>query len=77
MAVALGKWAVAYFTLTCAAEIDLYDRGAVVASDLPCSPCWRPACPLDASRAYPECIAELDLDALVEGVRKGVAAAGA
>lgn len=73
MAVGLGKWAVGYFTITCAAEIDVYDRGGIVASDLPCSPCWRPACPLDASGPYPRCIAELDLGALVEGVRKGAA----
>ena len=81
MAVALGKWAVAYFTVTCAAEIDLYDRGVIVASDLPCSPCWRPACPAGTSgsaraglvRPDPKCIAELDLGALVEGVRKGAA----
>lgn len=66
MAVGLGKWTVGYFTATCAAEIDLYDRGAIVASGLPCSPCWRPACP------DPKCITELDLDAVVEGVLEGL-----
>ena len=65
MGVALGKWVVAYFCVTCASEIDLYDRGVLVTSGLDCSPCWRPDCP------DPKCIREIDLDALVEGVLAG------
>lgn len=69
MAVALGKWVVAYFGVTCAAEIDLYGRGVKVTSDLPCSPCWRPSCP------DPRCMDELDLDALVRGASEPAAGA--
>ena len=65
MGVALGKWAVAYFCVTCASEIDLYDRGVIVKSGLECSPCWRPDCP------DPRCTDEIDLDALVRGVLAG------
>jgi heptosyltransferase-2 len=65
MGVALGKWVVAYFCVTCAQEIDLYDRGVLVKSGLDCSPCWRPEC------ADPKCVREIDLDSLVEGVVAG------
>ncbi len=66
MGVGLGKWVVAYFGVTCAQEIDLYDRGVKVVSAEPCSPCWRPTC------QDPKCIRDVDLDAIVAGVVKGV-----
>ena len=66
MGVGLGKWVVAYFGVTCAQEIDLYDRGVKVVSAEPCSPCWRPTCP------DPKCINDVDLDAIVAGVVKGL-----
>jgi len=66
MAIALGKWVVAHFGVTCAVEIDLYDRGVAIASPLDCSPCWRQSCP------RPRCVEELDLELLVEGVLRGV-----
>lgn len=44
MALALGKRVVAWFGPTCAHEIDLYDRGASVITQAPCSPCWKRSC---------------------------------
>ncbi len=65
MGVGLGKWVVAYFGVTCAQEIDLYDFGVKIVSAEPCSPCWRPACP------DPKCIQNADMDAIVRGVVEG------
>lgn len=44
MALALEKPVVAWFGPTCAHEIDLYDRGASVLTQAPCSPCWKRSC---------------------------------
>ncbi len=66
MAVGLGKHVVAWFGLSCAAEIDLYDRGVKVVADVPCAPCWKRAC------AEPICLDAVDLEAMVEGIRDGV-----
>lgn len=64
MAVGLGVPVVAWFTVTCAQEIDLYERGVkIVVRDLPCSPCWKRDCPNDL-----ECLRRLDLEEILEGV---------
>lgn len=44
MAIACKKPVVAWFGPTCAHEIDLYDRGIKITSDLTCSPCWKRSC---------------------------------
>jgi heptosyltransferase-2 len=44
MALALNKTVIAWFGPTCAHEIDLYDRGASVITQAPCSPCWKRSC---------------------------------
>lgn len=44
MAIALGKWVVAWFGPSCAQEIDLYDRGRKIQTAAPCSPCWKRVC---------------------------------
>ena len=44
IAVALRKPVVAYFTITCENEIDLYERGIKVVSGLNCRPCWKRSC---------------------------------
>lgn len=67
MSVGLAKWVVGYFGVTCASEIDIYDRGEIITSSLNCSPCWNPHC------ENVRCIAELDLCNLVEITKKGVA----
>lgn len=44
MAIGLGKYVVARFNVTCASEIELYERGEKILSDSSCSPCWRQNC---------------------------------
>ncbi|MCX7934119.1 MAG: hypothetical protein N3A66_02545, partial [Planctomycetota bacterium] len=67
-AIGLGRYAVAWFGLSCAAEIDLYDWGEKIVSPLPCSPCWKRDC------RDPRCAREMNLDAIAAAVRRGVAA---
>ncbi len=47
LAIALRKPVVAWFTITCHQEIDLYGRGIKVLADVPCRPCWLQSCSLD------------------------------
>ncbi|MCX7805878.1 MAG: lipopolysaccharide heptosyltransferase family protein [Planctomycetota bacterium] len=70
MAVALKKWCVAWFGLSCAAEVDLFGRGRKVISNLSCSPCWRKSCNFLAGDLV-ECVARTDLDAIAAGVVEG------
>ncbi len=44
MAIGLGKWVVAWFGPSCAAEIDLYDRGQKIMARVGCAPCWKRSC---------------------------------
>jgi len=64
MAVALGRRVVAWFGLSCAAEIDLYDRGVKLVSTLPCAPCWKARC------EDPRCVAQVDLEELARCVAR-------
>ena len=58
LAIALKKYLIAWFGVTCHQEIELYDRGVKLYSeDLFCSPCWKKTCPYDL-----ECIKMIDLD---------------
>jgi ADP-heptose:LPS heptosyltransferase len=66
IAIALGKWVVGWFNVSCAQEIDLFDRGVKVTTPLACSPCWRRECP------DPICKPMADLDAIVAGVSGGL-----
>ncbi len=60
LAIALGKHVLAWFGLSCQAEIDLYDRGTKFFDpDLACSPCWKRVCPHNL-----ECISGIDLDGI-------------
>lgn len=65
MAIALRKQVVAWFGLSCAAEIELFGRGEKIVSPLPCAPCWKKAC--DTL----ECVRQLDLDAIMAAVQRG------
>lgn len=67
LAIALGKWTVAWFGPTCAHEIDLYGRGEKVLTGAPCAPCWKRSC---SKRVM--CYDQVDLDAIVQGVKKGL-----
>jgi heptosyltransferase-2 len=44
IAIALQKKVVAWYGVSCAQEVDLYDRGAKVQSPVSCSPCWKKQC---------------------------------
>lgn len=69
LAIALRKYVVAWFGLSCWTEIDLYDRGVKFwPRDLACSPCWKRVCPHNL-----ECITGIDLAGITEAVRARVA----
>ncbi|MCK9425637.1 MAG: glycosyltransferase family 9 protein [Ignavibacteriaceae bacterium] len=57
IAIALKKYVIAWFGLSCWTEIDLYDRGVkLYPKDLFCSPCWKKSCPYGL-----ECVQQIDL----------------
>lgn len=65
MAIALRKYVIAWFGLSCAAEIELYGRGEkLLPEGLECSPCWKKICPFNL-----ECIQMIDLKRIIELVR--------
>jgi heptosyltransferase-2 len=66
IAIALGKWVVGWFNISCPQEIDMFDRGVKVTTPLVCSPCWRRECP------DPICGPMADLEAIVAGVSTGL-----
>jgi len=60
-AIALKKHVIVWFGVSCATEIDLFNRGTkLIPTDLDCSPCWKQQCPFDL-----ECIKMVDLDRIV------------
>ena len=67
MAIARGKYVVAWFGLSCAQEIDLFDRGIKLNSPVSCSPCWKSNCgePI-------KCNTQLPVDWIVDAVLKGL-----
>jgi heptosyltransferase-2 len=66
--IGLGKQVIAWFGVTSAAEIDLFERGEKLIPDgLECSPCWKRACPYNL-----ECIEMVDLSRIEDRVREFV-----
>ncbi len=64
LGIALKKFIIVWFGVSCWTEIDLYDRGVkFFQKDLFCSPCWKKACPYNL-----ECIQMIDLDKMIEEV---------
>jgi ADP-heptose:LPS heptosyltransferase len=62
LAIALKKYVIAWFGLSCWTEIDLYDRGIKLFPDgLFCAPCWKKVCPYNL-----ECIQMIDLEKIVK-----------
>jgi heptosyltransferase II len=47
IAIALRKHVIAWFGVSCLQEVDIYDRGVRLQSDVPCSPCWKKSCNQD------------------------------
>jgi ADP-heptose:LPS heptosyltransferase len=65
MAIALRKYVIAWFGLSCAVEIELYGRGEkLIPEGLECSPCWKKVCPYNL-----ECIDMIDLNKITALVR--------
>jgi heptosyltransferase-2 len=66
LAIALKKYVIAWFGLSCWSEIDLFDRGEkLIPEGLECAPCWNKKCPYDL-----ECIKMIDLKKIKELVNK-------
>ncbi len=58
LAIALKKYVIAWFGLSCWSEIDLYDRGVkLFPESLFCAPCWKKVCPYNL-----ECVQMIDLE---------------
>jgi heptosyltransferase-2 len=47
IAIGLKKPVIAWFGVSCLQEVDLYDRGIRLQSEVNCSPCWRKSCEQD------------------------------
>jgi len=66
MGIALKKYMIVWFGVSCWTEIELYNRGVkLFQKDLFCSPCWKKECPYDL-----ECIKKIDLKRIVDEVDK-------
>jgi len=66
LAIALKKYVIAWFGLSCWSEIDLFDRGEkLIPHGLECSPCWKKKCPYNL-----ECIQMIDLKKIEDLVKK-------
>jgi ADP-heptose:LPS heptosyltransferase len=66
LAIALSKFVIAWFGVSCWTEIDLYDRGVkLYPENLFCSPCWKQQCPYNL-----ECIKMIDLKRIENEVIK-------
>lgn len=62
LAIALKKYVIAWFGLSCWTEIDLFERGVKLYPEgLFCAPCWKKVCPYNL-----ECIQMIDLERIVK-----------
>ena len=62
LAIALKKYVIAWFGLSCWTEIDLFDRGVKLFPEgLFCAPCWKKVCPYNL-----ECVQMIDLERIVK-----------
>ncbi len=58
LAIALKKYVIVWFGLSCWQEIELYGRGVkLIPAGLDCAPCWKKECPYDL-----ECVQMIDLE---------------
>ena len=72
LAIALKKYVVVWFGVSCWSEIELYGRGVkLIPEGLECSPCWKHECPYNL-----ECIHMIDLDRIADETLKYVKAGG-
>jgi ADP-heptose:LPS heptosyltransferase len=64
LAIALQKYIISWYGLSCHQEIELYDYGVkLIPHGLECSPCWKRKCPNNL-----ECIDMIDLKKIIESV---------
>ena len=64
LGIALKKYIIVWFGVSCWTEIDLYNRGLKLFQEkLFCSPCWKKVCPYNL-----ECIRMIDLDKIISEV---------
>jgi ADP-heptose:LPS heptosyltransferase len=64
VAIALKKYVIVWFGVSCPQEIDLFDRGVkLLPEGLECSPCWKKTCPYNL-----ECIQLIDLRKIVQEI---------
>ncbi len=61
IAIAVKTPVLAYFASTCAAEIELYNRGKKIISEISCAPCYKKICPIDE-----QCMKDLSAESLAE-----------
>ena len=69
IAIALKKHVIAWFGVSCLQEVDLYDRGVRIQSEVGCSPCWRKSCtnePKCFNRVEPDVIRDATSSILKE-----------
>jgi heptosyltransferase-2 len=66
LGIALKKFIIVWFGVSCWTEIELYGRGVkFFQEDLACSPCWKKSCPYDL-----ECIKMIDQKKIIDEVEK-------
>ncbi len=64
--IGLKKRMVVWFNVSCAQEIDLYNRGEKIVSDVECSPCWKRSC--DSLI----CLKNIRLDLIYDAIKKEI-----
>ncbi|MBN1634727.1 MAG: glycosyltransferase family 9 protein [Ignavibacteria bacterium] len=66
LAIALRKYIIVWFGLSCWSEIELYGKGIkLIPEGLECAPCWKRVCPYDL-----ECIKMIDLKRITEIIKQ-------
>jgi len=65
LGIALKKYVVAIFGPTCAQEIELYGRGEIVKTSLPCGPCYRRRCAIS-----PNCMEVITPEEVMQKIKK-------